>query len=718
MENKSIYINVEDQQSLIHLGSLDSFDITAGGKKAAKLILSYLKKNDKSKLERAIKVYESIIPNENFGGEYTALEWLCKFFLAPSKAKEDLLSIPINKSFYNLLCDNNYENLITYLKYKYHIVEYGPGDNIEIKAQMRFLEDFILFNNPDRERWETTRENIEKLNLKPGSSIADVGCGPGYYSFKFADIVGEEGKVYAIETNPKHLDFLRGYVKDNDVNNVEIVESSFEGIGLSPYIRVDAVYICSLYHNVYAAFTDAERNQFVNSIRTALNDGGQLIIVDNDLVAGQDLPYHGPYVNKDMLISQLYYYGFELKDKFQFSPQRYVLIFDKVDIPLAKTPDEKEGSILVKSTSSLVRYRIIGTSTSGYTMRGKRIGRVMYEGFTENNEAKLKEAYEGFSGLWPQERIGDDYTAFMWFIEYKLADEEKRKVMTKDLLTKYYADYFCSNDFERFKTYVFYKFHLELPDIDDASDDTNYEYNGKDFSIGTLNQWNEFLVFDNPNRNLWEQTEKMCEFFNVKKGEYIADIGCGGGFFTWYFSKAVGETGCVYATEINKDALYYLEDFINKNSVSNIKPIITKMNDAGLPKNSVDTIFMCSMYHAVYITDIEFVKDSFISTIHKALRKGGRLIIVDNNVTEEGVTPYYGPGIHPDLIVKQLKFYGFDLKERFELIPQRYALVFEKNPDYNEKEMGGKDKNGRENTGGIWRKQLLRTKKDAMPHEG
>lgn len=684
MSSNSTEIKITDKQSLIHLGSLDSFDITEGGKKAARLILEYLDKGKKSKLKRAIQIYEEIIPNENFGGEYTALEWLCKYFLADDEKRTELIAKPMVSSFWRMMSDNDFDNLTTYLKYKYHIVEYGSGDNTELKARMRFLEDYILFNNPDRERWETTRENIERFNLNEGMRIADVGCGPGYYSFRFADIVGDSGKVYAIETNPRHLECLRDYVADYNINNVEVVESTFEGIGLSKDVEVDVVYICSLYHNVYAAFTDAERDSFVGSIRHALGKGGRLIIVDNDLVTGEELPYHGPYVNKAMLISQLWYYGFKLTDTFQFTPQRYVLLFDMVDIP------EKEehrrsadvNTVFVNSAASLVRYRIIGTSTSGYTVRGKLSGRKMYEGFVENDTDKLKAAYSGFEALYPLERVGDDYTALMWFIKYRLAEDKERSDMISDKLTEFYCNYFAENDFDRLKTYLLYKFHLELPDPDESAIDTNYEYNGKDFPIPTLNEWNEFLVFNNPNRVMWERTSEMLDFINIRSGETVADIGCGGGYFSWQFAKAVGESGKVYATEINKDALGYLESFIKYSGADNICPMVAKMNDACLPENSIDTIFMCSMYHAVYITDIEFVKDEFVESLHKALKKDGRLIIVDNNITENGVPSYYGPGILPELIIAQLNYYGFRLVDRADLIPQRFVLVFEQIEGY------------------------------------
>ena len=690
MEEKiqsALQIPIGDRQSLVHLGSLDSFDITKGGKRAAGLILKYLKKKNPEYLNEAIQAYEELIPRENFGGEYTALEWICRFLLAPDEGRQKMLASPAVRSFWQEMSTNDFDNLKTYISYKYHYVEYDKkSDNSQMKARIRYLEDFILFNNPDRERWEDTRHNLEKVGLCEGMRVADVGSGPGYFTFKFSELVGDSGKVYASETNPRHLDYLRRFVRENGVSNVEVIESSFNGIGLPDNVRVDVVYMCSLYHNVYAAFTDAEREEFVGSIRRALGENGnRLVIVDNDLVTEENLPYHGPYINKQLLIGQLWYYGFELENTFQFTPQRYVLVFRMTDIP-SQAPElpqvDSQDVVSINSPVSLVRYRIIGTSTSGYTRRGKLVGRVMYEGLAEGDVDKLQEAYAGFEDLWPKERIGDDYTAFMWLIKYRLADTFDRMRMTEDLLTKSWADYWCDNDFENLRTYLYYKFDLAVPDDPDASDDVNFEYAGKEFPIARLNKWNEYLIFNNPNRNVWEHTDEMLRFCNIQPGERIADIGCGGGYFTWQFSKLVGKDGLVYATEINEGALSYLKSFVKQNRISNIAPLITQMNDTGLKENSVDTIYMCSAYHAVYITDIEYVKDAFVASIHKALRKGGRLIIVDNAVTEEGVPPYYGPGIRPELIIAQLNHYGFHLVGRWQEVPQRFALIFQEDEGY------------------------------------
>ncbi len=678
--NRDIELNINSKHSFVHLGSLDSFDITEGGKKAGRNILDYLETGNKDCILRAVDIYEELIPNENFGGEYTALEWLCKLWLAPEEAREELLSVPSVAGFYDMLARDNFYNLIWYLNRKYHFVEIDRKDT-KSKDFLRFLEDFILFNNPDRIRWEKTEENMAKLPLKPGLHIADVGSGPGYFSFKFCDIVGETGKVYAIETNARHLEYLRDYKEKYGIHNLEVVTSSFEGIGLTPDIHVDIVYMCSLYHNVYAAFTDEERDSFVGSIRHALNDGGKLIIVDNNMVEDDELPYHGPHISMELLISQLYYYGFKLESRFDFTIQRYVLVFSKEkEIPASSKEHHAEfigedtSRIKVTSSSSLVRYRIIGTSTSGYTRNGKLAALKLFQGLETGDKAVLREVADTYLQLLHTEHIGNEYSALLWFAQQLLGEQEEA---LNDPMCKDYYDFFAAEEFDRLKKYLRnkYDFKATLPEEGDTS---THDFTGGELEIGILNEWEEYLVFNNPNRYLWEKTDEMLKYLDIKQGEKVADIGCGSGYFSYQFAKRVGETGKVYATEINPDALEYLNNFIKKNGVS-VETLVAKLNDAGLPEQSVDTIFMCSMYHAVYIANLEFVKDEFIESLKKALKPGGRLVIADNDITAKDAPAYYGPGMARELIIAQLHYYGFQLVESRQFVPQRYILTFEVN---------------------------------------
>ena len=694
--DSAITLNVHSKASLIHIGSLDSFDITEGGKEAAGKILDYLETGNVESLKRAIDIYDSIIPNENFGGEYTALQWLSRLFLAPKEAREFFLSHPIVDSWVDLLVKNDFENLREYLKRKYHFIE-NEKDDPEAKVKLRFLEDFILFNNPDRNRWDKIGENIHRLGLREGDNIIDFGCGPGYFTFKFADIVGKKGYVYGIETNDRHISYVKDYIKKYNIENTDVFEYQPAGLGLKGSPKVDVVFMCSLYHILYAALTDGERDLFIENIKKYLKEDGRLIIVDNDLVENEELPYHGPYISRDLIISQLWNYGFELISQYQFTVQRYILEFrlsttlHKISDSSISTPtmfvDEKSANaIKVISPSSLVRYRMIGTSSQGYTILGKKAARLFYAALAKKDKTTVETALKAYEELIPKERIGDEYTVFEWFCKYLLASKEGQAKMLADKFDSEYFQYLANDDFALLKKYVRIKYDLAKPDPDMPREDDEfatkrihdivYEYSGNEVSFDQLNEWNEFISFNNPNRESWEKTNEMLKYINIKDGETVADVGCGFGFFSFKFSQMVGEDGKVYSTEINKDALGYVEEISNKYGL-NIQTIQAQLNDACLPPDSVDTIFMCSMYHAVYIASIEFVKDEFIASLKKALKKGGRLVIVDNAITPPSTVTYFGSGIAKELVISQLKHYEFGLVDSKQFIPQRYVLVFQ-----------------------------------------
>ncbi len=65
---------------------------------------------------------------------------------------------------------------------------------------------------------------IENIDIKKGDTIADIGTGGGYFTFKFSNEVGKDGKVYAVDTNQKSLDFV------NDKSKLEKIDNINDGI--------------------------------------------------------------------------------------------------------------------------------------------------------------------------------------------------------------------------------------------------------------------------------------------------------------------------------------------------------------------------------------------------------------------------------------------------------------------------------------------------------
>ncbi|MEQ1638146.1 MAG: methyltransferase domain-containing protein [Methylococcales bacterium] len=328
--------NQYGKMSIVHVGGNDTFAITPDGRSAGNLLFKALTKNDKHAALQAIEVWNKIIPKENYGGEYTALQWFANYFVAEKTVQKKMLEDPFVAQFFHFFADNRYSVLKEYLKRKYHTQDIGDEETFFGQTRKALLEDTILFNNPRREEWEKTSKFMEFIDLKPGQTVADLGSGPGYFTFRFARKVGPSGKVYAIDTVEAHLKNVTHTAKKTAIKNVEVVHTDGRTVGLANK-KVDAVFMCSLYHNIYAMSTEVERTELVESVKNALNDEGVLYLLDNGLVPPNTLPYHGPYIDKELLITQLSAYGFKLIANQQPIPQRYLLAFKKEPSAAIKT---------------------------------------------------------------------------------------------------------------------------------------------------------------------------------------------------------------------------------------------------------------------------------------------------------------------------------------------------------------------------------------------
>lgn len=77
-----------------------------------------------------------------------------------------------------------------------------------------------MFNDPNRERWDKTDEILKNIPLHKGDKIVDVGCGFGYNSWRFSNIVGEMGCVYSTDTESSYIDYFSGLLKRNNIRNI------------------------------------------------------------------------------------------------------------------------------------------------------------------------------------------------------------------------------------------------------------------------------------------------------------------------------------------------------------------------------------------------------------------------------------------------------------------------------------------------------------------
>lgn len=141
------------------------------------------------------------------------------------------------------------------------------------------------FRNPDVEKYQKTFEGesrevfsqrqkvVTATGIKKGQIVADVGAGTGLYTRLFAEVVGDDGQVLAVDISPKFVEHIRTTSKAAGLRNVTPILCRDDSVDLPPN-SVDVVYLCDTYHH----FEFPQRT--LASIHRALKPGGSLIVID------------------------------------------------------------------------------------------------------------------------------------------------------------------------------------------------------------------------------------------------------------------------------------------------------------------------------------------------------------------------------------------------------------------------------------------------------
>lgn len=100
---------------------------------------------------------------------------------------------------------------------------------------------------PERIKEEEPAKLLEALELKPGMVVADVGAGSGYHTFRMSPLVGEKGKILAVDIQPEMLALIREKAKKEKIANVELVRGTEKDPKL-PEASVDLILMVDVYH--------------------------------------------------------------------------------------------------------------------------------------------------------------------------------------------------------------------------------------------------------------------------------------------------------------------------------------------------------------------------------------------------------------------------------------------------------------------------------------
>ena len=161
---------------------------------------------------------------------------------------------------------------------------------------------------------------LKKIKIHLGQTILDAGCGNGYMAKKFSALVGNAGKIYALDPDKGSINKLR---KEVEKANIEALVGDITKTTEIKECSLDLVYLSTVFH----IFSDTQIVGFEKEVKRILKSGAKLAIVN---IKKENTPF-GPPV--EMRSSPE-----ELRQKLSFTPGElievsehfYMQIFTKI----------------------------------------------------------------------------------------------------------------------------------------------------------------------------------------------------------------------------------------------------------------------------------------------------------------------------------------------------------------------------------------------------
>jgi predicted methyltransferase len=177
----------------------------------------------------------------------------------------------------------------------------------------------------------------------------------------------------------------------------------------------------------------------------------------------------------------------------------------------------------------------------------------------------------------------------------------------------------------------------------------------------------ELSIFEDPKRDERLQSKRIMDILGIKEGSSVADIGAGSGWFTVRAARRVGNSGVVYAEDINGEYLKYIDARAKRESLQNIRTILGKDDDPLLPAKSIDAVLLLKTYHEV-AQPIRLSK-----RVRESMRPDGLLGIIDRNGKGDD------HGVEKEIVIDEVGRAGFVLVSQYDFVkPDNvdYFLVF------------------------------------------
>lgn len=181
------------------------------------------------------------------------------------------------------------------------------------------------------------------------------------------------------------------------------------------------------------------------------------------------------------------------------------------------------------------------------------------------------------------------------------------------------------------------------------------------------------ISYLDPNRDSYQQPQRVLEALGLRPGESVADVGAGSGYFTYHLSQAVGPQGTVWAVDVDPNAVHFLRRRLLEDPppYSNVRMVASKDNDVGLAPASLDRALLCEAHFFLEYT-LHREALSCLQSLYRALKPGGTVAVLEfkDNLKIGKISL--------EQVEKPFWLTGFQVQARYTFLKSEHCVVFVK----------------------------------------
>jgi ubiquinone/menaquinone biosynthesis C-methylase UbiE len=202
-------------------------------------------------------------------------------------------------------------------------------------AQVMGYQGAAWLERPEREREEQASKLMKSLEIKEGQLVADFGAGSGFHTMKLSKLVGEKGKVYAVDIQAEMLDIIGKRVRKENITNVVLVHNTEKNAKL-PSGKIDMILMVDVYHELSYPY------EVTLELVKALKPGARLVFVEFRL-EDKKVPILDVHrMSIKQVMKEMEPHALKHAKTLNHLPWQHVIIFEKVEAKKDPVPANED----------------------------------------------------------------------------------------------------------------------------------------------------------------------------------------------------------------------------------------------------------------------------------------------------------------------------------------------------------------------------------------